>query len=65
MQDIQRVFGSYLEYVQYITDALNNIYKNINAMPLIAYSKHAMNTVHEKVRYYGFLFLLVIKQIQF
>jgi hypothetical protein len=50
MQDIRRVFGSYLEYVNYITDAMNNIYRNINAMPLIAYSKHAMNIVLEKVR---------------
>ncbi|PNF19502.1 hypothetical protein B7P43_G02340 [Cryptotermes secundus] len=51
MQDIQRVFGSYLEYVKYITDAMNNVYSNINAMPLIAYSKHAMNIAHEKAKW--------------
>jgi hypothetical protein len=65
MQDTRRVFGSYLEYVKYITDAMHNVYRNINAMPLIAYSKHAMNIVHEKVSIFGFLFLLVMEQIFF
>jgi hypothetical protein len=50
MQDIQRVFADYLEYVNCITDAMNNMYKNINAIPVIAYTKHAMNIVNEKVR---------------
>jgi hypothetical protein len=65
MQDIQRIFGSYLDYVQYITNAMDNMYKNINTMPLIAYSKQAMGIVYEKVRIFGFLFLLVIEQIHF
>lgn len=65
MKDIRRVFGSYLEYVKYVRDAMNNVYRNINAMPLIAYSKRAMNIVHEKVSVFEFLFLLVVEQICF
>jgi hypothetical protein len=65
MQDIRRVFGNYLECVKHVINAINNAYRNINAMPLIAYSKHAVNIVHEKVSIFGFLFLVVIEQICF
>jgi hypothetical protein len=30
--------------------------RNINALPLVAYTKHAMNIIEEKVRICGFLF---------
>lgn len=56
MQDIHRVFSDYLEYLDYIIDAMDNTYRNINAMPLVAYTKHAMNIIEEKVSIYGFLF---------
>jgi len=55
MQDIRRVFSDYLEYLDYIVDAMDNMYRNINAMPLVAYTKHAMNIIEEKVRICGFL----------
>jgi hypothetical protein len=55
MQDIRRVFSDYLEYLDYTVDAMDNMYRNINAMPLVAYTKHAMNIIEEKVRICGFL----------
>lgn len=55
MQDIHRVFSDYLGYLDYIIDAMDNMYRNINAMPLVAYTKHAMNIMEEKVRICGFL----------
>ena len=58
MQDIRRVFSDYLEYLNYIIDAMDNTYRNINAMPLVAYTKYAMNIIEEKVRICGYLFLL-------
>jgi hypothetical protein len=58
MQDIRRVFSDYLEYLNYIIDAMDNMYRNINAMPLVAYTKYAMNIIEEKVRICGYLFLL-------
>lgn len=59
MQDIRRVFADYLEYVNCITDAMNNMYKHINSLPLIAYTKHAMNTVYEKVRIQFFYYIYI------
>jgi hypothetical protein len=58
MQDIHRVLSDYFEYLDNITDAMENMYRNINAMPLVAYTKHAMNIIEEKVRICGSLFLL-------
>jgi hypothetical protein len=55
MQDIHRMFSDYLEYLDYIIDAMDNMYRNINAMPLVAYTKHAMNIIEGKVRICGFL----------
>jgi len=49
------VFSDYLEYLDYIIDAMDNMYRNINAMPLVAYTKHAINIIEEKVRICGFL----------
>ena len=54
-QDIHKVFSDYLEYLDYIIDAMDNMYRNINAMPLVAYTKHAINIIEEKVRICGFL----------
>lgn len=53
-QDIHRMFSDYLEHLDYIIDAMDNMYRNINAMPLVAYTKHAMNTIEKKVRICGF-----------
>jgi hypothetical protein len=61
MQDIRRVFADYLEYVNYIIDAMNNMYRNINAIPLIAYTKHAVNIVYEKVRTYVYFIVTVYR----
>jgi len=55
MQDINRVFSDYLEHLDYIVDAMDNTYRNINAMPLVAYTKHAINIIEGKVRICGFL----------
>jgi hypothetical protein len=62
MQDIRRVFADYMEYVNYLIDAMNNMYEYFNAMPLIAYTKHVMNTVSEKVRIYGFSLLVTMNR---
>jgi tRNA A37 threonylcarbamoyladenosine dehydratase len=48
------MFSDYLEHLDYIIDAMDNMYRNINAMPLVAYTKHAMNTIEKKVRICGF-----------
>jgi len=55
MQDIHKVFPDYLEYLDYIMDAMDNMNRNINAMPLVAYTKHAINIMEEKVRICEFL----------
>jgi len=60
MHDIHRVFSDYLDYLDYIIDAMDNMYRNINAMPLVAYTKHAMNIIEEKVRICGFLFWIAL-----
>jgi len=59
MQDIHKVFSDYLEYLDYIRDSMDNMYENTNAMPLVAYTKHAINIIEEKVRICGFLVCLV------
>lgn len=51
MHDIQRVCADYLDYINYVTNTVNDIYKHINAMPLIAYTRHAANLVYEKARW--------------
>jgi hypothetical protein len=61
MQDIHRVFSDYLEYLDYIIDAMDNMHRNINAMPLVAYTKHAMNIIEEKVRIW--IFILTIDRL--
>jgi len=55
MQDIHKVFSDYLEYLDYIIDAMDNMHRNINAMPLVAYTKHAINIIEGKVRICEFL----------
>jgi hypothetical protein len=58
MKDINRVFSDYLEYLNYTIDALDNMYRHINAMPSVTYTKHALNILEQKVRICGLLLLL-------
>lgn len=50
MSDIRRIYVDYNDYVDYAVKMLNDIYKNINTMPAITYTKQAIIIIYEKVK---------------